>query len=194
MGGYMADYSELVKNRRSIREFEDRKVSLEVIEEIIEESTLAPSSGNGQPWKFIVIEDPNWIKKLSDESKKNLLNNMERNPDSPSKRYEMALRNPDFNVYYNAPFLVYIAGSKKIGTIYVDCALCASYFMFAAVSRGLGTCWIGLGQHIRDSELRKAIGLPEDHVIVAPIVVGYPKSIIPNVPERSKPQILKILS
>ncbi len=189
----MADYSELIQRRRSIREFEDRKLSLEVIEEIIEESTLAPSSGNGQPWKFIVIEDQNWIKTLSDESKKNLLSDLEKNPDSPVKKYEMALRNPDFNVYYNAPFLVYIAGSKKIGTIFVDCALCASYFMFSATSRGLGSCWIGLGQHIRDPELRKAIGLPEDHVIVAPIVVGYPKSI-PNIPERAKPQILKILS
>ena len=193
MGGKMADYSELIQRRRAIREFEDRRVSIEVIEEIIEESTLAPSSGNGQPWRLIVIDDPSWIKKLSDESKKNLLSMMEKKPDTPAKRYEMALRNPEFNVYYNAPFLVYITGSRKIGTIFVDCALCASYFMFSAVSRGLGTCWIGLGQHIRDPELRKAIGLPEDHDIVAPIVVGYPKSI-PEVPERAKPQILKILA
>lgn len=189
----MSDYFELIEKRRAIREFEDRKVSLDVIEEIIEESTLAPSSGNGQPWKFIVIEDQNWIKTLSDESKKNLLSNLEKNPDSPVKRYEMALKNPEFNVYYNAPFLVYITGSNKIRTIFVDCALCASYFMFSAVSRGLGTCWIGLGQHIHDPELRKTIGLPEDHEIVAPIVVGYPKGI-PEVPERAKPQILKILS
>lgn len=193
MGGKMADYLELLKKRRAIREFEDRKVSLEVIEEIIKESTLAPSSGNGQPWKFIVIVDPGWIKKLSDESKKNLLSMMENTPDSPVKRYETALKNPDFNVYYNAPSLVFIAASRNLRTIYVDCALCAGYFMLSAAARGLGTCWIGLGQHIRDPELLKAIGLPEDHELVAPIAVGYPKSI-PDVPERAEPKILKILS
>ena len=189
----MADYSELIKKRRAIREFEEREVPLEVIEDIIEESTLAPSSGNGQPWNFIVIRDPKWIMKLSDESKKNLLANLEKNPNSPAKRYEMALRDPKFNVYYNAPFLIYITGLEKIRTLFVDCALCASYFMFSAASRGLGTCWIGLGQHINDPELRKAIGLPQDHVIVAPIVVGYPKSI-PKAKERAKPRILKVLS
>jgi len=189
----MADYFELIKIRRSIREYEDRKVELDVIKEIIKESTLAPSSGNGQPWKFIVIEDPTWIKKLSDESKRNLLSMMEKNPDTPAKRYEMALRDPDFNVYYNAAYLVFIAASRKLKTMFVDCALCASYFMLSAAARGLGTCWIGLGQHIRDPELREAIGLPGDHDIVAPIAVGYPKSI-PEVPERAEPQILKILS
>jgi nitroreductase len=189
----MADYFELIKKRRSIREYEDRKVSLKDIEEIIKESTLAPSSGNGQPWKFIVIKDPIWIKKLSDESKKNLIAMMEKTPDSPVARYEAALRNPDFNVYYNAPCLVLIVANKKLRTIFVDCALCASYFMLSAAARGLGTCWIGLGQHIRDPELLKSIGLPEDHDLIAPIAVGYPKKI-PDVPERAEPQILNILS
>ena len=189
----MADYFELIKKRRAIREYEDRQVSLKDIEEIIKESTLAPSAGNGQPWKFIVINDPSWIKKLSDESKKNLISMMEKNPDSPVTRYEAALRNPDFNVYYNAPCLVFIAAKRNYRTIFVDCALCASYFMLSAAARGLGTCWVGLGQHIRDPELLKTIGLPEDHELVAPIVVGYPKSI-PDVPERAEPQILNILS
>jgi nitroreductase len=189
----MADYFELIKKRRAIREYEDRKVSLNEIKAIIKESTLAPSSGNGQPWKFIVIEDPIWIKRLSDESKKNLIAMMEKHPDSPVARYEAALRNPDFNVYYSAPCLVFITASKKFRTMFVDCALCASYFMLSAAARGLGTCWIGLGQHIRDPELLNAIGLPEDHELVAPIVVGYPKRI-PDIPERAEPKILKILS
>ena len=68
-GGQMADYFELIKKRRAIREYEDRKVSLNEIKAIIKESTLAPSSGNGQPWKFIVIEDPIWIKPDSHDGK-----------------------------------------------------------------------------------------------------------------------------
>ena len=189
----MADYSELLQKRRAIREFEDRKVPLDVIKEMIKESTCAPSSGNGQPWKFIVVDDPAWKKKLSDESKKSLLAMLEKNPDAPMKKYEAALRNPDFNVYYNSSCVVFIVADKNLRTFLVDSALCACYLMFAAASRGLGSCWIGLGQNIRNPELLKEIGLPEDHVIVAPIAIGYPKSI-PEVPERAEPQILKILS
>jgi nitroreductase len=75
----------------------------------------------------------------------------------------------------------------------VDCSLAACYFMFSASARDLGTCWIGFGTNIQDPKLLKLIGLPEDHAIVAPLIIGYPKSI-PNIPERIDPQILKILS
>jgi nitroreductase len=189
----MAEFSELLKKRRSIRNFEDKEVSLEIIRDIIKESCLAPSAANGQPWRFIIINNKDLIKRLSDDSKRNLLSGIEKSGGSPSKKYEAALRNPDFNVFYNAPCLVYIVGSKQVRNLYVDCSLAACYFMFSASERGMGTCWIGLGTSVQDPELLNLIGMPEDHKIVAPIIVGYPKSI-PKAPERMKPQILKIVS
>jgi len=65
--------------------------------------------------------------------------------------------------------------------------------MFCAAAVGLGTCWVGLGSNIRDPEILEAIGMPEDYRIVAPIILGYPKSI-PAAPDRKEPQILKIVS
>ena len=189
----MPDYFELLKNRRSIRDFKDKKVPQKLIDEIIKESCLAPSSGNGQPWRFIIVNDKDVIKSLSDESKKNILLHIENNPDSPSKKYEPALRDPDFNVFYNAPSLVYIVGSKHTRNLYVDCSLAACYFMFGAAARGLGTCWIGLGTSILDPDLLDLMGIPEDHKIVAPIILGYPKGI-PRTPVRNEPKILKILT
>ena len=189
----MTDFFELLKKRRSIRDFENKKVPLEIINEIIKESCLAPSSGNGQPWRFIIVNNGDLIKRLSDESKTNILSYIEKNPDSPTKKYEAALRNPAFNVFYNAPCLVFIVGSKHIRSLYVDCSLAACYFMFSALQRGLGTCWIGFGTNIQNPDLLKQIGLPQDHIIVAPLIMGYPKSI-PTVPERIDPQILKIVS
>ena len=189
----MADFSELLKKRRSIRDFEDKEVSLEIIKEIIKESCLAPSAANGQPWRFIIVNNKDVIKRLSDESKKNLIFNIEQSSDSPSKKYEAALRNPAFNVFYNAPCLVFVVMPKQIRSLYVDCALAACYFMFSASARDLGTCWIGFGTNIKDPDFLRLIGMPEDYVIVAPIIIGYPKSI-PNIPERMEPQILNILS
>ena len=189
----MADFVELLKKRRSIREFEDKAVPLQIIRQIIQESCIAPSSGNGQPWRFIIVNNRELIKKLSDDSKKNILSYIEKNPDSPTKKYEAALRDPNFNVFYNAPCLVIIVGLKQIRSLYVDCALAACYFMFSATERGLGTCWIGFGTNIQDPGLLKLIGMTEDHKIVAPLIIGYPKSI-PSPPERMEPQILKVVS
>lgn len=189
----MAEFNEVLKKRRSIRDFQDKEVLLDIIRDIIKESCLAPSAANGQPWRFIIVNNKDVIKRLSDDTKKNLISYIEKNPDAPTKKYEAALRNPDFNVFYNAPCLVYIAGSKQVRNLYVDCALAACYFMFSASERGLGTCWVGLGTSIQDPDLLKLIGMPEDQKIVAPIIVGYPKSI-PSLPERNEPQILKIVS
>jgi nitroreductase len=64
--------------------------------------------------------------------------------------------------------------------------------MFAAANRGLGTCWVNLGSQIREERLKKEIGLAEGHVIVAPIILGWPRAI-PPIPARKEPQILKII-
>jgi nitroreductase len=65
--------------------------------------------------------------------------------------------------------------------------------MLAAAARELGTCWIGLGINVRNPELMREIGIPEDCRIVAPIIIGYPKSI-PEPSARNKPKILKVVS
>lgn len=184
---------DLLKMRRSVRDYEAKKVPMEIVKEIIKESCLAPSSGNGQPWRFIIVHDKATIEKLSNDSKKNLLSHLERNPASPIKKYEAALRNPDFNVFYNAPCLVFIVGRSNVSSLITDCALAAGYFMFSASDKGLGTCWIGLGTHIKDPELLKSLCMTEEYKIAAPIIVGYPKTI-PEIPERSEPQILGIIS
>ena len=188
----MAEYFELLKTRRAIRNFEERDLHLDLIQEIIRESCLAPSSMNGQPWRFIIVKDKALIQRLSDESKKNVLRQIQKDPDSPRKKFETALRDKRFNVYHNAPCLIYIVGAKTAHRLQVDCSLAACYFMFSAAARGLGTCWIGLGSNIRDPELLKLIGLPDDFEIVAPLVLGYPKRI-PEPTERKDPEIIKII-
>jgi nitroreductase len=187
------EFLDLLVKRRSIRDFEEREIPVDVIRNVVRDACLAPSSGNGQPWKYIIVNQREWIRRLSDESKKNLLASIGTNPESPLKKYEAALGNRDFNVFYNAPCLIYIACLKEVRSAYVDCALAACYLMFSAAENDLGTCWVDLGSEIRDPGVRNAIGLPDDHKIIAPIIMGYPKSI-PPAPIRNEPQILKIIT
>jgi nitroreductase len=186
------DTDTLLTNRRSIRDFQDKQVPLSLLEEIIHDTRFAPTASNGQPCRFIIVQDRELIKRLSDESKRYLLDDLVRNPALPSKQYEAVLRDERFNVFYNAPCLVYVVGPKDRYSLDVDCALTVAYFMFLATAKGLGTCWIGLGAHIRSPRTLAEIAVPPDYRIVAPVVIGYPVSI-PEASERRDPEILKIL-
>jgi len=187
----MLTWNELLQNRHSIRDFQEKDVPADLLQEILVETCKAPSASNQQPWRFVVTHDRALMKKLSDESKKNLVNLIENDPQtSPSlRRYEKVLRDPNFNVFYNAPCLVIIGGKNTYRHFAADCAIAATYFMLAATNRGLGTCWIGLGDQIHDAQLRAAINLPADYQIVAPIIIGYPNKI-PAASAREKPIIL----
>lgn len=188
----MADFFDLLKTRRAVRKFKDEPVDHDLVMEIIRDSCLAPSGGNRQSWRFIVIHDQDLIRRVSDDSKANLIADLDRNPESSARPYETALRNPNFNVFYNAPCLVIICGPLSSRSVVVDCALAAAYFMFSAAARGLGTCWVDLGARIQEPALIEEIGLPPDHRIVAPIIIGHP-AFIPGVPSRNEPKVLKVL-
>ena len=192
-GSFMMTFTELLKNRRAIRDFQDKDVPLKIVEEILQESTLAPSASNGQPCRFSIVNCRKTLKALSDESKTNLLEDFAGNKTSLNPSYADMLRNESFNVFYNAPCLIYVIGSKSVGSLDVDCALAASYIMFSAASRGLGTCWVALGAYIRDPKTKALLGIPDGCEIVAPIIIGYPKEI-PAASERHAPQILKVIS
>jgi nitroreductase len=186
------DFQTLLKNRRSIREFQEKEVPLSILKKIIQETCLAPTASNAQPCKFVIIQNRGFLKRLSDDSKQSLLSDLARNPESPLKNYEAVLRDGNFNVFYNASCLIYVIGPKNIQFLDVDCALTVAYLMLSAASRGLGTCWIGLGAHVRDPKILGEMGIPGDCRIVAPIIIGYPASI-PPASERHAPDIGKVI-
>ncbi|HPC86472.1 MAG TPA: nitroreductase family protein [Smithellaceae bacterium] len=189
----MMDYNELLKKRRAIRDFEDQGVPLPLVEDILRDATFAPSSSNNQPCRFAVVQCRKAIKNLSDESKACLLQDHSDKKIALNPQYVNLLKDENFNVFYNAPCVIFVAGPKSVGSLDVDAALAAAYIMFAATARGLGTCWVALGANIRDSKLRGELGLSENARIVAPIILGYPKAI-PAAPERHAPEILRVIT
>lgn len=189
----MLKYTDLIKNRRSIRKFQDKEVPLDVIKSMINDSIHAPSAGNEQPWKFIIVNNRDMINRISSECKKNFLERIAQNPADYAKKYEKMLGNDAFNIFYHAPALVLILGESALKNLFVDCALAASYLMMSATSKGLGTCWVNFGTEIHAPRLKEELGIPENHTIVAPIAIGFPEKI-PAIPKRKEPQILRIIT
>jgi nitroreductase len=184
--------TELLLKRRSIRNFQDKAVPIELIKDLVNDSILAPSAGNGQPWEFLVVTNQEMIDRISMESKRSLLERIAANPDDYAHRYKKMLQKDAFHIFYHAPAVIYILGESGLKNLYVDCALAAGYLMMSATSRGLGTCWVNFGTEIHDSGMRSELGLRDHHKIVAPIALGYPAKI-PGVPHRKEVQILNII-
>jgi nitroreductase len=188
----MADFRDLLETRRSVRDYEDREVPLDLVGELLKDACEAPSGGNRQPWAFSVVKDREVMKKLSDESKKNLLEDEKSIRSSVVRLYRPILKDENYNVFYNAPCLIYITGPKDLHSAPADCSLAACYLMLAAADRGLGTCWINLGSYLKNPETFRMLGIPDDHQILATLILGYPKQI-PVKPARKEPKILAVV-
>jgi len=182
-------FGQMIQKRRSIRDYKDIEVPIDLIKEVIADACEAPSAGNRQPWAFIVIKDKGLMRRLSDESKKNLIEDMPVLRSPIVRMYRPLLKDEKYNVFYNAPCLIYITGPDNVHSASADCSLAAAYLMLSASVKGLGTCWIDLGSHIRDPKLLEEIGLPKGRRIIATIIIGYPKQI-PARPPRKPPVIL----
>ncbi len=174
-----------------MRNYLGKPVSMDIIRNIIGESILAPSAGNKQPWKFVVVRKREMIDRISADCKRNFLGRIAANPDDPAKKYEKILQNEAFHVFYHAPAVVFIVGEKQVKNLLADCALAASYFMFSATSKGLGTCWVNFGREL-SPDLRKELEIADNLEIVVPLALSYPKKI-PAIPFRKEPQILKVV-
>ena len=186
-------FDALLKNRRSVRKFRDLPVPLEILESIILDSTLAPSSGNEQSWQFVIVSEKGLMKAISDDCKSFLLDRIAGDPHDYAQKYKSLLSKPDYNIFYNAPAVVFIIADRTLKNSEINCTLAASYFMFSAASQGLGTCWISFAKFIRDERIRERMGLESRHFIAAPVIIGYPAAI-PAIPPRNPPDILKVLS
>ena len=188
----MPDFFKILYSRRSIRAYKDKPVPKKTIEKLIEDATWAATASNIQPWEFVVVTDKDFIKEISDSCKRNILEKIKADPDSPWKRYEKSATNLDQNIFYNAPCLIYIVAPRSASLAIFDCSMAAGNLMLSARARGLGTCWIGLGA-TPGQEMREKLDIPSDYRIIAPIIVGVPAQK-PAPPARKKPVVRRNIS
>ncbi|HWR40564.1 MAG TPA: nitroreductase [Patescibacteria group bacterium] len=180
--------NEVIKNRRSVRTYSTQPVSRENIEALLDSAVQAPSAMNNQPWAFVVIQDAALLKAYSDRAKAFLLSVIDQYP--PLLKYQAALSNPGFNIFYNAGTLVIICAKQTAGlNAEEDCCLAAQNLMLSAWDKGLGSCWIGFARALLNQPAVKGeLKIPETYAVVAPIILGYPQSELAAV-AKNPPEI-----
>jgi nitroreductase len=181
------DIKEAIYTRRAVREFTAETVPEKTLRDLLDAAIQAPSAVNQQPWTFCVVRDKLVLDRISREAKLHMLKT------SPaglvSHHFQELLGNADFHIFYHAPALIVICSVADSPWAIEDCSLAAENLMLAARAAGLGTCWIGFAQAwLGTAEGKAALNLPPTCLPVAPIIVGYPKSLPPPVP-RKEPNI-----
>ncbi len=183
---------EAIKSRRAVRSYEDKPVPESAIQTMLEAATYAPSAINVQPWKFTIITNKAEMKLLSDIAKPGLIRAL---PDVGDDENIVALKkrlsDPNYNIFHNAPLLIFVAGVKSPYAVY-DYSMAAQNMMLAAYTLGIGSCWIGTAvPAANDSNVKQRLGVPEYLDVHAAVIFGYPKGGFPKAPPKRPAEILK---
>jgi nitroreductase len=152
---------ESIIKRQSVRIYDKKDVSNELIGQLIEAAIHAPSAGNIQPWEFIVVKEKNTKKELSSAAL--------------GQRF-----------VEEAPVVIVVCAhleksSDKYGergeTLYCiqDTAAAIENMLLVATSLGLGTCWVGA---FEENKVKSILNIPERLRPLALITVGFSVSYI----------------
>jgi nitroreductase len=175
-----------IKCRRSIRSYKPEPVPDMFIEKIIDAGNWAPSAGNLQPWRFVVVKDKKVRAKLREATVPKWRNVMELLKEEAPERYKMFKNNLKLKdpVFYSAPVIIFI-----IGTSSINCSLACQNILLAAHSLGLGSCYVGWGSAVLDCpEIIEILELKADESIFGPIIIGYSEEY-PKPPKKKKPEV-----
>lgn len=185
--------------RRSVRNFKPDPVPETLIRRVLEAGRFAPSSGNCQPWEFIVVTEKALIDEMNEGIYNilNMLHNAYMNDALVKNLVPVYAQDPNIGlwdpriiiggagsiaqknapVFLDAPVVILVAcDDRSIGGPQIQAGICGQNMNLAAMSLGLGFCWIGFSQVIEMiPPLKEKLGLQDPWKINTAMVLGYPK-------------------
>lgn len=166
---------ECITGRRSIRKFKADSISHDILNDIIETASYAPSWKNTQITRYVAVEDPALKAEIAAKATAAHPNNA--------------------NIINNAPLLMVItmiknrSGFERDGSFTTskgdrwqmfDAGIATEAFCLAAYEQGLGTVIMGI---FDEAVIEDLLALPEDRQVAALVAIGYPDET-PTAPKR----------
>jgi len=165
---------EAIRARRSIRHYKPEPVPSEKEAALVDALRLSPSAGNRQPWRFILVRDPQLIRCLAEEC-----------------CWE---RLAPLRALTSAPLVVVGCGvpgeSAPVGSLdgdLVDVVIALQSAVLAATGLGLGTCWIGA---FYEERVKARLSIPQEARVIALLAVGVPDE---SPPAKSRKELAEVL-
>jgi len=181
------DLDEAIRGRRSVRSYMDKSVSDELVRQVIEAGTFAPSAKNGQQWRFTVLRG---------EANRGLTDVFRRELELVSKRIGRENMGSSFGscgIMEEAPVVVMVWNAGKMGweTEAHSVAAAIQNMLLKAYSLGLATVWIGDIYYTLDA-LKRHLGKPWK--LMAAIALGWPARIPEPRSRKSVDEVTEFLS
>jgi nitroreductase len=147
------DFFDVVEQRRSIRTYEDRPVEEEKLERILDAARLAPSAGNRQEWKFVVVRDRELRRQLMQAA-----------------RGQQFIADAPVTIAACAPEHEHVMSCGHPSFL-VDVSIALEHIALAARALDLGTCWVGA---FDQRQVRDVLDIPDSVEVVGLMALGYP--------------------
>lgn len=149
-------FFDLIKKRRSIRKFKDVPVEREKIDRLIETALRSPSSRGFNPWRFVVVDQPEILDRLS-----------------RAKPHGAAFLK-------QAPLGIVVLGDAEKSDVWVeDCSIASIFIQLGAEALGLSSCWIQIRKREHDKTtsaedyIRELLSIPAHLKVESIIAIGY---------------------
>jgi nitroreductase len=153
-----------ISHRKSVRAYKNKTVEDDVLRRILDAGRIAPSAGNRQDWKFVVVRDQETRRKLALAAKGQMF--LEQ---APVVIVGCAIE----------PTYVMMCG-QSAGIL--DVSIAFSFMLLEATEQGLGTCWIGA---FDEAAVKKILNVPDQMRVVAMTPLGYPDEVPAGRPRKS---------
>ena len=159
---------DLLRTRRSVRKYEPGKIEDEKIEILKEALLRSPTSRNFRPWEFIFVDDRDVLARLSQ-----------------AKPHGAAFLK-------GAALGIVVCADENRSDVWVeDCSIASILVQMAALSLGLGSCWIQIRKRTHaegmtsESYIQELLGLPENLKVESIISIGYPAEKMVPIPKEN---------
>lgn len=194
------EFMDVIKKRRSIRNFLPDAVPDEIINDLLEAARLAPSGGNGQGWSFGVIKDPDLKSQLAEAAgEQSWIATAPVIIACCAKMEEDKAQLPkdDFglivdNIRFGEELVSYMNNyeDRKMANIFwcnSTPLIPGEHIALAAVNYGLSSCWIGYLDVVKASEI---LNLPEDYVCLFLLPIGYTNEELEDVDKKKLEEVV----
>ena len=191
----MNEVMKTIFERRAVRKYQNKGVSKDLIDQLLEAGRMAPSAMGKEPWKFYIVTVKEDIALYSKEIIKEGMHSF---PAMGVKKAVKAVASAlihlstivDFfkaedPVFHGAPVVIFIAAQKDDEWAALDIGMCSQNIMLAAKSLGLDSCPVGFAKFIEKTKNYNKLGIAKDEQIHLAIIVGYGDEK-PEVHERNK--------
>lgn len=148
---------EAIMSRRSIRKYKPDKIPRSLIDKVIDAARWAPSGGNTQPWRFVIV---------TDETLKKMLRTVAPGLSGEPSVIIVSCVNHG------------VVEDETVAVKILDLGAAIQNILLASHALGLGTCWIGSANW---KGVREIVGIPEDSRIepISLISIGFPSERTP---------------